>query len=103
MLNELVRMGLDGLETEYPAFSLPEKSFLNGLAADYQLFTTAGKIFTVPQAETGWGWRQLKTPFLIDPNADKVREDHHDHGSQSTSSDGDGRCPLTHREAAAIR
>ena len=65
MLNELVRMGLDGLETEYPAFSLPEKSFLNGLAADYQLFTTAGSDFHGSASRNRMGMETAQNSFFL--------------------------------------
>ena len=65
MLKELALLGINGIETEYPAFSDSEKSFLNGLAAEYGLFTTAGSDFHGSENRNHMGMETDQNSFLL--------------------------------------
>lgn len=65
MLKELALLGIDGIETEYPAFSDSEKSFLNRLAAEYGLFTTAGSDFHGSENRDHMGMETDQNSFLL--------------------------------------
>lgn len=64
-LKELLALGIDGLETEYPAFSDSEKGYLNSLAAAHGLITTAGSDFHGSAGRNRMGMDVTQNSFLL--------------------------------------
>lgn len=64
-LEELISLGIDGLETEYPAFSDTEKEYLNSLAAAHGLITTAGSDFHGSAGRNRMGMDVTQNSFLL--------------------------------------
>lgn len=65
IMKELKLLGIDGIETEYPSFSASEKYFLNGLAAEHGLFTTAGSDFHGSENRSHMGMESAQNSFLL--------------------------------------
>lgn len=67
-LNNLIRHGLDGIETHYTVYTPKQNKMLNEIATELGLIKSGGSDFhgkNQPRIELGFGWGELKVPEEI--------------------------------------